>query len=190
MTPPLSQNSSSNPTQEEIWKALALEAQAGDKRAYNQLLRELVPFIHSVVVPRIANPDWAGDITQEVLLSIHKSLHTFAPDRPFKPWLISIINFRKTDFLRQYYNRHGNKKVSVDEHIFQAQHVTEPNMIGEYKDVEAAMADLPEKQREIFRLLKIEGYTAKEVALKMDMSESAVKVSAHRTLNKLKELRD
>ena len=53
--------------------------------------------------------------------------------------------------------------------------------------IEEAMSSLPEKQRVIVELMKIEGYTAKEVAKKLDMSESAVKVSAHRTYKLLKE---
>jgi DNA-directed RNA polymerase specialized sigma24 family protein len=35
--------------------------------------------------------------------------------------------------------------------------------------------------------MKIEGYTAKEVGIKLNMSESAVKTSAHRTYKMLKE---
>jgi DNA-directed RNA polymerase specialized sigma24 family protein len=37
-------------------------------------------------------------------------------------------------------------------------------------------------------MMKIEGYTAKETAARLGMNESAVKVSAHRTMHKLKEL--
>lgn len=177
-------------SQEDKWKDLAVKAQKGDRKAYNELLRDLVPFIKAVITPKLSNPQWADDITQDVLLSVHKSLHTFAPDRPIKPWLISIIHFRKTDFLRAYYSKRGDKKVSTDDYSFQNQYVTEPGSIGEYKDIALILSELPDNQRQIFEMIKIEGYSAKEVAEKMGMSESAVKVSAHRTLNKLKELRN
>ena len=49
------------------------------------------------------------------------------------------------------------------------------------------MQDLPEKQRKILLLMKGEGLTAAEVALKLNMSISAVKVSAHRSIKKLKD---
>ena len=55
------------------------------------------------------------------------------------------------------------------------------------KDIESALADLPENQRKVFEMIKIHGYSAKEVADEMGMSVSAVKVSAHRTMNKLKD---
>lgn len=164
------------------------EAQKGDKKAYNILLKELIPYIKSMIAPRLANPDWVDDLTQNILMSVHKSLHTYSPDRPFRPWLISIINFRKTDFLRKYYNRRGDRTVSTDDHIFDNQHVTNPHMAGEYKDMEQALNTIPDNHKKIFTMLKIQGFSIKEVAEKMEMSESAVKVSAHRTQKKLKKM--
>lgn len=172
-------------TQSEIWSALAAEAQAGDKRAYAQLLREILPFIKSTILVSLANPDWADDIAQEVLLSIHKSLHTYSPDRPFIPWLKAIINFRRTDYLRQYYKTNKQKHLFSEMLEFQGNSVTNPHTAGEYKDIQKALSQLPQKQRKIIELLKIQGHSVKEVANELNMSESAVKVSSHRALKKL-----
>ena len=171
----------------EQWSLWATAAQDGDKKAYQQLLKDIMPFIKSVVSGSLANPDWVDDLTQNILISVHKSLATYSPDRPFKPWLSAIINFRHKDFLRAHYAKNKDKQVPFDEALLDKQHVTNPDHAGEYKDIEKALADLPKKQRTIFKKIKIEGYTAKEVANQMDMSVSAVKVSAHRTMNKLKE---
>ena len=62
---------------------------------------------------------------------------------------------------------------------------TTGKLLNQY-DIEAALKELPERQRKVFQMIKIEGYTAKEVANEMGMSVSAVKVSAHRTMVKLK----
>ena len=124
-----------------------------------------------------------------MLISIHKSLNTYAPERPFKPWLMSIINFRKMDYLRKYYAQKQDMTATIDDNPeYIAENVTNPVHSGELKDVENALSTLPEQQQDIFRKIKIEGYTAKEVANEMDMNESAVKVSAHRTLKKLQGL--
>ena len=66
--------------------------------------------------------------------------------------------------------------------------VTLPAHIAEYDHVEKLLEQIPQKQRDLFILARIEGYTAKEVANMKNMSESAVKVSVHRTSKKLKEL--
>lgn len=168
------------------WSILAKKAQCGDKRAYQTLLSEITPYIRNILMPSLSNADAADDITQEVLISVHKSLNTYSPDRKFKPWLSAIINFRRTDYLRKYYSKRDNQKTSLDNSEYIAASVTNEDNSGELKDIERALADLPEKQRDIFKLMKIEGYTAEEVANKMGMNVSAVKVSAHRTTKKLK----
>ncbi len=171
-----------------MWQEWAARAQQGDKAAYNQLLRDILPYIRNYIAPRVSNPDWIDDITQEVLISVHRSLNTYSPDRPFKPWLSAIISFRKTDFLRRHYKDRENRLVGTDSMDFVKQHVTYPAHLGELKDVESALEQLPEKQRRLFTLIKIEGYSTQEVAQKMNMSVSAVKVAVHRTTNKLKKI--
>ncbi len=180
-------NTNKEASQGEIWQEWAIAAQGGDKRAYNALLSDIAPYIRNVIVGGLANPDWADDIAQEVLISVHKSLNTYSPDRPFKPWMMAIVNFRRTDFLRKHYSSRGDKKTSLDNADFMASHVTNAPHAGELKDIESALAELPVKQRKVFQMMKIEGYSAKEVANEMGMSVSAVKVSAHRTTKKLKD---
>ena len=180
----MSQNSSSQP---ETWETLAAEAQGGDKRAYNQLLKELVPYIKNNLAATLS-PDAVEDVVQEVLISVHKSLNTYSADRPFKPWLFSIISFRRTDYLRKYYADRKDKAAPLEHAEFQEGIVTNHATAGEYKDIEAALSSLPEDQRRIFTMMKIEGYSAQEVADEMKMNVSAVKVSAHRTQKKLKSM--
>lgn len=170
-----------------VWRELARKSQQGDKRAYGTLLHEIVPYIRAVLSGSLANPDWIDDISQDVLISVHKSLATYSPDMPFHPWLRSIIQFRKTDFLRKHYkSKQGKESVQHNVEIF-GQDVTNPVAAGELKDIENALDELTDKQKEIIEKIKIQGYSTKEVAKEMGMTDSAVKVSVHRALNKLKD---
>ena len=172
------------------WNAWAAAAQAGDKAAYTRLLRDTIPYIRTVVMPGLANADWADDIVQEVLISVHKSLKTYDPALPFKPWLTAVAKFRRTDFLRRHYSARGHRQSSLEDPAFLSQHVTDDAMAGEWKDMEAALARLPKKQRTVLELMKIQGLTAQEVANKTGMSVSAVKVSVHRSMHRLKAMVD
>ncbi len=173
---------------ENSWEELAVLSQRGDKRAYSALLHSLSPYIRSVLSGTLANSEWVEDITQDVLVSVHKSLDSYNAGRPFKPWLRSIIHFRRADFLRSHYKK-KNIHESVQENIeIHAHDVTFQPDYAELKDIETAMSSFSDKQQRIFKLLKIEGYSANEVAKEMDMSVSAVKVSAHRTANKLRDM--
>jgi RNA polymerase sigma-70 factor (ECF subfamily) len=50
------------------------------------------------------------------------------------------------------------------------------------------MARLPARQREVIEALKFQGQSVREVAGRLSMTESAVKVTAHRGYRALKRL--
>lgn len=172
-------------TQGERWQKLMTEAQGGNQNSYRQLLSEVAPFVHRVLLRSLSRKDQAEDIVQEVLLSVHKAMNTYDPARPFMPWLMAIVNFRRTDYLRSHYSARDNLSAPLED--LDLQDVTFDGHEGEYKDIEKALTTLAPKQREVFDLVKMKGYSAKEVSQKTGMSVSAVKVSVHRSLQKLKE---
>jgi len=170
------------------WQDLVIQAQSNDKKSYHRLLTELAPYIRNVLLKNLNGTEAAEDVTQEVLISVHKSLQTYNSERPFMPWLHAIINFRRTDYLRKYYSDRSDKTATIDDNPeYLSDHVTNPTHQGELKDIDVALKQLPETQQRIFRMIKIEGYTAKEVANELNMKETAVKVSAHRTMKKLQD---
>lgn len=169
------------------WREWALLAQQGDQNAYRKLLTSIMPVISGYLAKKMANPVWVDDVMQDVLISIHKSLHTYDPDQPFMPWLMAITNFRHKDFLRNYYRQNRDQQTSLENPEFIKKNVTETAFAGEYKDVETILSDLPDKQRQVFEMMKLRGYTAKDVSKKTGMTIAAVKVSVHRTMQRLKD---
>lgn len=169
------------------WRELAREAQQGNAKSYAILLREIVPYIKSILTGSLANYDWVDDITQDVLISVHKSLGTYSPELPFRPWLRAIIQFRKTDFLRKHYKAKATMDNATQNVEIFGESVTNTAHAGELKDIEAALDTLPDKQRAIIERVKIQGHSIKDVAEEMGMTDSAVKVSVHRAITKLKD---
>ncbi|MGE0754762.1 MAG: sigma-70 family RNA polymerase sigma factor [Alphaproteobacteria bacterium] len=154
-------------------------AQTGDRKAYGRLLHEISPLIRSFLRRRLGPRADNEDVLQDVLLAIHKASHTYNTNRPFKAWMFAIADYKVKDYLRQHYRKVRGRQVDFAEiENFLIDPVTfEPTAAELLND---ALSLLPDKQQKIVRLMKIEGYTATEVAQQMDMSESAVKVSAHR----------
>ena len=72
------------------WSALMAATQSGDRLAYDRLLREIVPYIRSIIRAWHRAPDRVEEIVQEVLLGLHRVRHTYDPARPFLPWLAAI----------------------------------------------------------------------------------------------------
>jgi RNA polymerase sigma-70 factor (ECF subfamily) len=171
-----------NPSLEELMHL----SQQGDKRSYAKLLHEVSGLLRGYLFKRISASADVEDILQEILISLHNARHTYDKSRPFKPWLFSIAKFRLYDYFRKIY-----KKLETDCDYFEENEIESVFDVTEsdddYEELYEAIDKLPQKQKNIIELMKIEGYTAKEVGIKLNMSESAVKTSAHRTYKMLKE---
>jgi RNA polymerase sigma-70 factor, ECF subfamily len=142
--------------------ALMKRSLNGDKHAYAEILQETSRFLKPFLAKRLSFTNEVDDLLQEILISIHKARHTYDGNRPYKPWVYAIARFRLQD-----------------------ENVTESAISYEY--ISGEVEKLPEKQATILRLMHQEGYTAKEVAEKIGMNESAVKVAAHRAYKILRE---
>jgi len=159
--------------------ALMRQSLAGDQRAYAELLRETSRMLRPFLTRRLSFESEVEDLLQEILISIHKARHTYDGNRPYKPWVYAIAKFRLQDYLRAHYADHLRHAVELSElEESLPEHVTETAI--SYESISGEVKKLPEKQATILQLMHQEGYTAKEVAEKMGMNESAVKVAAHR----------
>lgn len=74
--------------------ALMVAAQAGDRSAYEALLRGCVPMIKSVAYRQGVPRDGIDDVVQETLLTVHRARQTYDPNRPFSAWLTTIAHRR------------------------------------------------------------------------------------------------
>ena len=166
--------------------ALMRRSLNGDTQAYAELLQETARLLRPFLSKRIYASTEVDDVLQEILISIHKARHTYDGQRPFKPWMYAIAKFRLQDHLRAHYadQLHGAEDLSELEEIL-PDDVTETGF--NYETISEEVEKLPEKQATILRLMHQEGYTSKEVAEKIGMNESAVKVAAHRAYKVLRE---
>lgn len=159
---------------------------AGDQRAYAGLLHETTRLLRPFLAKRLSIASEVDDLMQEILLSIHKARHTYDGNRPYKPWVYAIAKFRLQDHLRAHYSdqlRHALDFDELEEYLLEP--VTESLM--SYESISGEVDKLPEKQAMILRFLHQDGYTAREVAEKTGMTESAVKVAAHRAYKVLRK---
>ena len=167
-------------------EALMKQSLAGGQRAYAALLHEISRLLRPFLAKRLSYTNEVDDLLQEILISIHKARHTYDGNRPCKPWVYAIAKFRLQDHLRAHYAdqlHHADDLSEMEEYV--QQDVTEVTL--SYESISGEVEKLPEKQAIILRLMHQEGYTAKEVAEKIGMKESAVKVAAHRAYKVLRQ---
>ncbi len=166
--------------------ALMRQSQDGDQRAYAELLRETARLLRPFLSKRLSFDSEVDDLLQEILISIHKARHTYDGQRPYKPWAFAIAKFRLQDHLRMHYAdqlRHAIDISEMEDNLHED--VTESPF--NYESISGEIQKLPEKQANILRLMHQDGHTAKEVAEILGMTESAVKVAAHRAYKVLRQ---
>jgi RNA polymerase sigma-70 factor (ECF subfamily) len=168
-------------------------AQAGDQHAYHALLTALLPVVRRYVEQRSRRAPWTDDAVQDILWSLHQARHTWNPSRPFAPWCYALMQHRLVDAARKA-SRVLKREASDDLALAAAPDARLPEEVTAEADVRSRVLDevdaLPPRQRDVVRLLKLEERPVREVAGRLGMSESNVKVTAHRAYRVLRERLD
>jgi RNA polymerase sigma-70 factor (ECF subfamily) len=174
---------------EERWRAWMVAAQQGDSAAYEKLLLELVPYIRGRVRPRMFDPNAVEDVVQNVFVSLHRARHTFRPERAFLPWIHAVSRNAVVDYIRDR-QRRAPREISLD-----ADGVPEPAVAAAAPradalspELSAALAKLPDAQRQAVLLIQLEGLSVDEASARVGVSKSALKVRAHRGYHALRAL--
>lgn len=168
--------------------ALMRLVQAGDKAAYAELLRLSLPIITRVVRSQRYSSLETDDVIQDALLSLHSVRHTYDPDRPYTPWLASIVRHRLVDAHRRRARISKNESPGpeIPETFSADQANWNVDGEGDPELLRRAIADLPAGQRNAVELLKLKEMSLKEASATSGMSIAALKVAVHRGLKTLR----
>ncbi|KAF6666582.1 MULTISPECIES: sigma-70 family RNA polymerase sigma factor [Pantoea] len=165
------------------WPALMARAQAGDRAAYNQLLKAMVPAIRALVCKKIRDEALVEDVIQETLLAIHRVRHTYDPQRPILPWVAAITAARTIDALRQ----HGRRQEVQDEEVLQRQPAAGADSAADADILSGYLDTLPLRQREIVESVHLREQSLAQAAAETHQSLSAVKSLLHRAMVNLRK---
>jgi RNA polymerase sigma-70 factor (ECF subfamily) len=164
---------------------LMVAAQRGDRESYEMLLHRVAGLAQAFVRKRAGEAAWCDDVVQESLLAVHRARHTYDPARPFVPWLYAIVQNRFIDALRLQRRRLLRELDAAAASEHGARPAQERDaLLG---DVRRAVRTLPENQRRVIELLKFEDLSVREVAVRLGITETNVKVTAHRGYRALRK---
>jgi RNA polymerase sigma-70 factor, ECF subfamily len=162
---------------------LVERAKAGDRDAFEELVRRHAERLYAVVLRFVADAEEAQEVTQDAFLRAWRGIARFEGRSLFFTWLYRIgINEAKRRVRRQ-------PAVPVasldDEPVPDAPDWSEaPETRSELGDLrrvlEEAIRSLPVEYRATIVLRDIEGLTTREAAEIMDVGEAAFKSRLHR----------
>jgi RNA polymerase sigma-70 factor (ECF subfamily) len=164
-------------------------AQEGDEEAYIELLVLLTELTRRYVYLKVRSMvPWADDVVQETLMSVHAARQTYDARRSFAAWYYAIARHRLIDAIRRE-GRVTRRELGVETLPDAAAPVrVEASAFADIDidQVRAALRTLPPRQRDIVESLKLRDESVREIATRLSMSPSAVKVTAHRGYRALK----
>lgn len=165
------------------WPRLMAQAQAGDKAAYNQLLKAMVPAIRAFARKKISDDALLEDVVQEALLAIHRVRHTYDPQRPILPWVAAITSARAIDALRQ----RGRRPEVQDDDALLRQTADGGDESVVYDELTGYLGALPLRQREMVESVHLREQSLAQTAAASHLSVSAVKSLLHRAMLNLRK---
>lgn len=174
--------------QEESWQQWMILAQSGDEAAYQELLLDLARVLSGYVQRKVGRESDVEDIVQEILISIHRSRHTFDGSRPIGPWIFAIAKRRVVDHLRV--GSRFSRELQGDkwDNEWWLERAGGEVVAESMRDLYREFENLSEQKRQALRLIAIEGRSTGQAAEIMQMKESAFRVMFHRTVHSLRKV--
>ncbi|KXJ52926.1 RNA polymerase sigma factor RpoE [Neptuniibacter pectenicola] len=184
----------SNESQTVVDKKLVERVQAGDKTAFDLLVRKYQHKIIALIGRYVYDFHEAQDVAQETFIKAYRALPKFRGDSAFYTWLYRIaINTAKNHLVSR-----GRKPVDVDvddAQFFEGDHQLKDIATPEnelYKDeldlvIKRTLNKLPEDLRMALTLREFEGMSYDEIARVMDCPVGTVRsriFRARETLDK------
>ena len=185
-------------------QALVRKAQAGDRLAFDDLVRRYDRDVLRLALNLVHRPEDARDIYQESFLKAYRNLPRFRFECSFYTWLYRIVTNVALDHLRRRASRHEEQApVYVDDDggthdFFDRQPQTsaaanpEKRLLGQElgRHIEQAMKRLSPRERIVFEMKHHHGLRLRAIGDLLGTSEDTVKNSLFRATRKLRETLD
>lgn len=185
-------------------QALVRKAQAGDRLAFDGLVRRYDREVLRLALNLVHRQEDARDIYQESFLKAYRNLPRFRFECSFYTWLYRIVTNVALDHLRRRASRHEDQAPAYVEddggtHDFfdrqpQATAAANPEktLLGQElgRQIEQAMKRLSPRERIVFEMKHHHGLRLRAIGDLLGTSEDTVKNSLFRATRKLRETLD
>lgn len=164
MTPERNQNISEND--------LIVGCLAGNRRMQEELYRRFSPRMYAVCLRYAGNAEEAEDILQEGFIKVFKKLDSFRREGSFEGWIRRVfVNTAIEHFRRKRYLMPVTEK---EENTIEGKYLSVLDDLAA-RDIMALVQELSPGYRTVFNMYVVEGYTHKEIADMLGISEGTSK---------------
>jgi RNA polymerase sigma factor (sigma-70 family) len=166
-------------------EALRVRFAAGDDRVLGECQTLYAGMLRAYVARYVGDAD-RDDVVQHAFVDAWRSRGRYDPSRPLEAWLLSIARRRAIDFLR----RRPSGVVGLDalRGLAGDDGRETAERFAWAESVRAALAELPEVQREVLVLAYFGGLSQTQVAAQVDAPVGTVKSRMARGLQRLADI--
>ena len=181
---------------------LLARLRAGDENAFVLLVARHHATMLRLARSYVSSTAVAEEVVQDTWLGVVRGIDGFAGRSSFKTWLLAIlVNRARSTGVREHRSTAvGDAAPAVDRSRFDAsgawmsppQHWIEDSedrlfAEGLASHIQAALEELPSRQREVVTLRDLDGLSSHEVCEVLDISEGNQRVLLHRGRSQLRE---
>ena len=166
--------SRTGPGEPEEVAVLLERAIAGDISAFEQIIVRHERRVLTLAWRLLGRLEDAQDASQEVFLRAFRYLHRFDSRRPFEPWLIRVTVNVCRDLGRKR-QQQRNAPIELEPIEAGGDPHSELNAEEQRRMLQAALRDLPEKEKAALILRDIDGFSTAEAARILGSSEPTVR---------------
>ena len=158
----------------------------GDRTAQKELFDALSPKMYAVCLRYTSDADEAKDVLQEGFITVFTRLESYSGTGSFEGWArkifvnTALMHLRKKDVLRFGEDISEARTLASEE-------ATPLEKIG-YRQLLRMISSLPADMRTVFNLSVVEGYSHKEIAEMLGITEATSRSKLLRARMRLQEL--
>jgi len=170
-------------------EALVAAAQAGDRSAFDDLVRATYIDSYTLAYRLTGDEDDARDVVQEAYLRAYRGLKRFRGDAQFSTWMYRITANCATTFLgKRTRNRHDEltDELVGDEPATTLDPEASADAAATRDRLQQALRRLPPRLRAVVVLRDVYDLPHESIAAELGITESAAKVRLHRARRKLR----
>ncbi|MFJ9566577.1 RNA polymerase sigma factor [Streptomyces fuscichromogenes] len=174
------------------WRATVAAAQAGDRRALDELVEGWLPLVYNVVGRALNGHADVDDVVQETMLRAVDNLGTLRDPDSFRSWLVAIAMRQIRDRARRRQDRKLDEAVPDGAADFAELTVLRLQLAGQRREVAEAVRWLDAEDRQLVSLwwLEVSGeLTRPELAAAVGISRQHAAVRVQRMKARLETSR-
>lgn len=162
-------------------KVLVKKMRSGDPIAFEKLYLKYSTALTSHLLFMLKSPEWAQEVLQETFMTIWEQRSKIDIEKCFKSYLYKIATNKTYKIFRKaaYDNAYRLQMLEVLEKGHQP---IEAYIYAKENEqlVQSLLNKMPERQREVFILFKLEGYSYKEISKRIGISHSTINTHINR----------